>query len=494
MAVYRLSVSVISRGDGGRSALASAAYRAAEKLAEIGRDALTSVLGSAAYRSGSELSADSGAVFDFSSKRGVVHSEIMAPENAPVWMNDRERLWNAVEAVERRVNARLARETQLALPRELDREARIALARGFIAERMVARGMVADFAIHDVEARDGGRQPHCHVMTTTRAVDPTKPLGFGAKMREWDDRGLVVEWREAWAGHVNAALERAAVAERVDHRTLEARRQEAAAAGNFAKAAELDREPEPKVGFEAWALERDGIRTDRGDLLREVQERNAGRREAYERVAEHGPEAQARFLEVRERAGDALQAFIEWGEQTLEHAMAWARGAMVAAGIGAAALGLLPERDSFQPSESAVTVTEPTIEDDEDVMRIIEQMDAEGNARAVQLVEPGDPEASLTVREGAIIDAYVATFPELPDPAVIEEIEAQAAADPETREAKATDASEIGPKEEAGIAAVERDDAEPEAEVEDAEMAELLDEMDREAEIEREEQGLEIGD
>jgi MobA/MobL family len=494
MAVYRLSVSVISRGDGGRSALASAAYRAAEKLAEIGRDALTSVLGSAAYRSGSELSADSGAVFDFSSKRGVVHSEIMAPENAPVWMNDRERLWNAVEAVERRVNARLARETQLALPRELDREARIALARGFIAERMVARGMVADFAIHDVEARDGGRQPHCHVMTTTRAVDPTKPLGFGAKVREWDDRGLVVEWREAWAGHVNAALERAAVAERVDHRTLEARRREAAAAGNFAKAAELDREPEPKVGFEAWALERDGIRTDRGDLLREVQERNAGRREVYERVAEHGPEAQARFLEVRERTGDALQAFIEWGEQTLEHAMAWARGAMVAAGIGAAALGLLPERDSFQPSESAVTVTEPTIEDDEDMMRIIEQMDTEGNARAVQLTEPGDPEASLTVRESAIIDAYVATFPELPDPAVIEEIEAQAAADPETREAKATDASEIGPKEEAGIAAIERDDAEPEAEVEDAEMAELLDEMDREAEIEREEQGLEIGD
>jgi len=121
-------------------------------------------------------------------------------------------------------------------------------------------------------------------------------------------------------------------------------------------------------------------------------------------------------------------------------------------------------------------------------------MDAEGNARAVQVIEPGDREASLTVGEGAIIDAYVATFPELPDPAVIEGIEARAAADPETREAKATDASEIGPKEEAGIAAVERDDAEPEAEVEDAEMAELLDEMDREAEIEREEQGLEIGD
>ena len=71
-------------------------------------------------------------------------------------------------------------------------------------EQMVARGMVADFAVHDVRARDGGRQPHAHVMTTTRAIDPTKPLGFGGKVRAWDDKALVLEWREAWAEHVNA--------------------------------------------------------------------------------------------------------------------------------------------------------------------------------------------------------------------------------------------------------------------------------------------------
>ena len=72
-------------------------------------------------------------------------------------MGDRERLWNAVEASERRKDARLARETQLALPRELDREAQIELVRGFVVEQMVGRGMVADVAIHDVKARDGGR-------------------------------------------------------------------------------------------------------------------------------------------------------------------------------------------------------------------------------------------------------------------------------------------------------------------------------------------------
>ena len=52
MAVYRLSVSVIGRGDGGRSALASAAYRAAERLVERGREWLTSAVGAAAFRAG----------------------------------------------------------------------------------------------------------------------------------------------------------------------------------------------------------------------------------------------------------------------------------------------------------------------------------------------------------------------------------------------------------------------------------------------------------
>jgi len=198
VAVYRLSVSVISRGDGGRSALASAAYRAAERLVERGREWLTSVVGAAAYRAGAELAGDDGQAFDFSAKRGVVHSEIVLPDGAPVWMADRERLWNAVEAAEKRKDARLARETQLALPRELDREAQLGLVRGFVGEQMVARGMVADFAVHDVRARDGGRQPHAHVMTTTRAIDPTRPLGFGGKVRAWDDKALVLAWREAW--------------------------------------------------------------------------------------------------------------------------------------------------------------------------------------------------------------------------------------------------------------------------------------------------------
>src|SRR4051795_5600362 len=238
-------------------------------------------------------------------------------------MADRERLWNAVEASERRKDARLARETQLALPRELDREAQLALLRGFVGEAKVARGMVADFAVHDVRARDGGRQPHAHVVTTTRAIDATKPLGFGGKVRAWDDKAVLLEWREAWADHVNAALERARTPERVDHRTLEAQRQEAVAARDFDRAAELDREPEPKVGFRAWALEREGVATERGDMLRSVRERNAERRAIYAEVAEAGERAKALFLEARERAGDAFEAFESWARTAYARMREW---------------------------------------------------------------------------------------------------------------------------------------------------------------------------
>src|SRR5690349_8254521 len=374
---------MISRGDGGRSALASAAYRAAERLVERGREWLTSAVGAAAYRSGAELAGDGGQAFDFSAKRSVVHSEIVLPPDAPVWMGDRERLWNAVEASERRKDARLARETQLALPRELEREAQLALLRGFVGEQMVARGMVADFAVHDVRARDGGRQPHAHVMTTTRAIDATKPLGFGGKVRAWDDKALVLAWREAWADHVNRALEAERIAETVDHRTLEAQRLEAAAAGDFGRAAELDREPEPKVGWEAWQLERKGVETERGDMLRAVVERNEERRAVYERVGAAGGEERARFLELREELGDALEAFLAWGTEVAERARTFARGAMVAGAVGLAGLGLLPERDSAVPA-ALPAVEAPLSLEDEIVEGVLEDLAVERRLREIE--------------------------------------------------------------------------------------------------------------
>lgn len=260
MAIYRFSAQMISRS-AGRSAVAAAAYRA-----------------------GAELTCDrTGQVHDYTRKGGVVFSEIMGPDGAPEWATDRARLWNEVEATEKRKDAQLAREVELALPRELTPDQRLELVRSFVRSEFVSRGMVADIAIHEPKASDGGQQPHAHVMLTTRTLGPE---GFQGKNRDWNDKGLLESWREAWANHANWALELAGQEPRIDHRSLEAQHQDALAMGDDRKAQDLDREPQPKLGPTAAAMERAGIQTDRGDTLRATLLRNADRKALWERIRE----------------------------------------------------------------------------------------------------------------------------------------------------------------------------------------------------------------
>lgn len=267
MAIYHLSAKVIGR-KAGRSSVAAAAYRTAGRLRDERQ----------------------GLQHDYSRKGGVVHAEIMAPENAPEWMRDRDQLWNAVEAVERRKDAQLAREIEVALPRELDRAERLELLRGFVQREFVDRGMIADVMVHEAKARDGQSQPHAHVMLTMRELTSE---GFGKKDRSWNEPERLVGWREAWARDVNAALERAGRSERIDHRTLEAQREDVErqaerARGNGQdelaleldkKVIRLDREPEPKLGPSAHAQEKRGLKTERGEDFRAAQARNAERQD-----------------------------------------------------------------------------------------------------------------------------------------------------------------------------------------------------------------------
>lgn len=225
---------------------------------------------------------------DYARRGGVAHEEIIAPENTPEWMKDRDALWNAVETAEKRKDAQLSREVQLALPHELSPAQRLALVRGFVSREFVARGMIADIAIHEPHRQGDDRNHHAHVMLTLRELTAD---GFGNKNRAWNAREAIEQWREAWAEAINRALERAGHEQRVDHRTLEAQRAEAAVKAEQARAANdnrtahvmefeaarLDRDPEPKIGHIAMALERRGERTARGDIWREVVARNLDR-------------------------------------------------------------------------------------------------------------------------------------------------------------------------------------------------------------------------
>ncbi len=193
MAIYHFSAKIISRGTG-RSAVAAAAYRAAERLHDerLGR------------------------AHDFSNKSGVVHSEVMLPEGAPARLADRATLWNDVEAAEKRKDAQLAREVEFAIPREMTKEQGIALARDFVQREFVDRGMIADVNVHWDVGADGEAKPHAHVMLTLREVDAD---GFGAKVRDWNSAALLQHWRGAWANHVNEHCALLGIDARIDHRS-----------------------------------------------------------------------------------------------------------------------------------------------------------------------------------------------------------------------------------------------------------------------------------
>lgn len=235
MASYHFSVQIISRAKG-RSAVAAAAYRSGAKLTD----------------------SRTGAVHDYAKRRGVAHAEIMLPEGAAPWLADREALWNHAEGIEKRKDAQLAREINMALPHELTATQRLALVRGFVQEQFVGRGMVADFALHEPvpEKGDDSRNFHAHVMLSLRQADAH---GFRrVKTREWNADALMEGWRQAWAAAQNRALEEVRQGARVDHRSLEAQRRDAAARGDRAAAAALDRVPEIHVGPKARAADRKG--------------------------------------------------------------------------------------------------------------------------------------------------------------------------------------------------------------------------------------------
>jgi Ti-type conjugative transfer relaxase TraA len=229
----------------------------------IGRKAGSSAVASAAYRSGSRLRDERlDRSHDFSGKRGVVHSEVMLPENAPQAWSDRERLWNDVEAFEVRKDAQLAREVEFALPREMSEAQGIELARDFARAEFVDRGMIADLNVHWDMAEDGLPKPHAHIMLTMRAVDEN---GFSQKVRDWNRTEMVERWRERWAEIANERLAELDIDARIDHRSLEAQG--------------IALEPQSQIGAPAKRIEDRGIEgkgseADRAEMHREIARSN----------------------------------------------------------------------------------------------------------------------------------------------------------------------------------------------------------------------------
>ena len=264
MALYHFHVTQIKRSRG-QSAMACAAYRAGEKL----------------------YSERYGETSDYTRKGGVICSEILLPANAPPELADRQTLWNSLEAAEKNKNAQLAYSFDIALQNEFSLDENIDLARHFLLENFVARGMIADFAVHEADKEEGGiPNPHFHVLCPIRPLNPDGTWGDkqhrvyrldGAGNRIKDENGKDVfdaipttdwgspetldHWREAWADLCNQKFEEKGLSDRIDHRSYEAQG--------------IALIPQIHEGPAVRQMEAKGIRTNKGDLNRWIKATNA---------------------------------------------------------------------------------------------------------------------------------------------------------------------------------------------------------------------------
>ena len=258
MAIYHLSIKIISRGKG-KSAVAASAYRSGEKI----------------------KNEYDGIVHDFTRKGGIAHTEIILPQNAPQEFSDRGILWNSVEKIEKSKNSQLAREIEVALPKELNREKQIELVRKYVKQNFVKVGMCADIALHD--KNDGNS--HAHILLTMRPLNEDKTWGAKSKKEyildengekvklkngnyktrkintvDWNEQDKAEHWREAWADITNKYLEENSIQEKVDHRSYQRQG--------------IEQIPTIHLGVSSTQMEKKGIATDRGNINREIRKQN----------------------------------------------------------------------------------------------------------------------------------------------------------------------------------------------------------------------------
>ncbi len=237
MATYHFSARVIKRSQN-KSAVAASAYRAGES-----------------YYDERERKQ-----WDYRGK-SVSHSEILTPEHAGTWAKDRETLWNNVQNKERQwKNGQLARDIEIALPRELSLEENKELVRSFSQVNFVDKGMIADINIHEEKSSDGNMNPHAHIMLTMKSIDEQTGEFKSAKNRDWNNKELLKEWRENWSDIVNNAYEEKSINESIDHRSL-------AEQG-------VAREPEIHVGFQAHDIQQKQGYSERFTRNQAIKERN----------------------------------------------------------------------------------------------------------------------------------------------------------------------------------------------------------------------------
>lgn len=198
MAIFHLEFKIVKRSEG-MSSCRKAAYHARCRITDE----------------------RTGNTYDFSHRTDLFHHQILAPASAPAHIIESSTaLWNEVESVERQKDGQTARYFDVAIPRELSNKDKIKLVVEYCQKNFADKGMIADIVFHDLD----GKNPHAHVMLTLK---PITADGFGKKERSWNDKKMVIQWREAWSILTNSYLDAAGTEERIDHRSIDTQYNEA---------------------------------------------------------------------------------------------------------------------------------------------------------------------------------------------------------------------------------------------------------------------------
>ena len=287
MAIYHLSTKPVSRSSG-RTATASIAYRAGIAIKD--------------ERTGKE--------HDYTKRSGVVSTRLHTPNDLKI---ERNELWNLAEATETRKNSRTAREIVVNLPHELSGRQRIMLVNEFAKDLATQYGVAVDVAVHTPDAQGDNRNHHAHIMLTTRKLerlesgrvaltDKSQLEMSNTQLKERDlpsARDELKLIRKQWADLTNKHLKEAKVDARIDHRSHKDRG--------------LEQLPTQKLGWEASAMERKGIATDKGDYNRMVKAFN----QTLNQVAAFDKSIND-LKEQREQSNDRLREAIDQATKHVE--------------------------------------------------------------------------------------------------------------------------------------------------------------------------------
>lgn len=192
-------------------------------IKSLGKSNNSNIVAASAYRAGIKMSEQKNSddlsdtkIHNYSRKEGVVFSKVFTPENASVWMGDRETLWNLIQnKFDVRKNAVFAQEVVVALPVELDFNLNQELLEDYVQNVLVGEGIICDVNIH----MENPSNPHAHILMTTREIVPDDKgdFTFGKKVRYWDSRGFLMYLRKHWAIYTNKHLEINGLDVRVSH-------------------------------------------------------------------------------------------------------------------------------------------------------------------------------------------------------------------------------------------------------------------------------------